>query len=46
MGKVREKQTDLSMTEGMGNKKGTVRAVPSVLLVSLQALWKGRSWEL
>ncbi|XP_026955226.1 advanced glycosylation end product-specific receptor isoform X5 [Sagmatias obliquidens] len=44
--KVREKQTDLSMTEGMGNKKGTVRAVPSVLPVSLQALWKGRSWEL
>ena len=43
---VKEKQTDLNRTEGV-NQKTTMSggAMPSVIPISIQALWKGRGWK-
>lgn len=45
--KVKEKQMGLNSTEGLVRQKGTVSggAVPSVVPISIQALWKGRGWK-
>lgn len=47
MDKVKEKQTDLNRTEGLVNQKGTVSGGvgPSVIPISIQALWKGQGWK-